>query len=939
MKPAARVALLVVAMLLAPTGLAEERRDSETIGDALNNRAIEVQPNTSIPDAERRARESYRILLQSPGVRPELAAEALRRLGDLEGEAGEATEIEGGADRLSGAAYTEAVSLYKHLLEQHPDFERADRVLYQLARAYESGGDAQQALATLDQLSQRYPNMALADEVLFRRGEILFSMARYHEAERDYSGVVAVGDSSDFYEQALYKRGWSQLKQGRYEEDLQSFLRLLDVWMGGVPAAQVDDYLAGLSRPERELVGDSLRAMSLSLSFLGGRNTLRDLLAQHGQPTYGHLVYLGLSDLYLEQERYSDAADVLVAYVEANPVHARAPYLYREAIAALEKGGFPSLVIKARATYVKNFSFDQPYWQVHSREASEPVVAYLKESVWLVAQNHHALSQDPKTPNRPAESAAAAELYRRYVSDFPQDARAPEAGFLLAEVLYESGDFGAAALAYEATAYNYPAHARSAESAYAGLLAYQKRAEQLQGDAKREWQRRQFAAGLRFVEAYPSHPNGVLVLANVAEGLFALGQLSDAIQAAEKVTAQPNAAAEQRRVAWRVIGHASFDRQDYARAEAAYLEVRRLDEAAGKRDAELSERIAASIYRQGEQARAANRPLEAAAAFKRVGEMVPDASILATAQYDAAQAYLAAGATAEAIPVLQQFRSQYPQSPLAERATASLALAYEKSNDPKAAAVEFERIAEQSRGDPVIRREALTKAANLYIQSKDDAAAARNLKRFVSDYPDSFAESIEAQHKLIEIAERGGDRAAKLEWSKQLVAYDAAGSQRTDRSRYLAAKASLTLAEPARDAFRAAVLKAPLKKSLAEKRRKMEEALTAYGKSAEYGVSEAITASTFEIADLYHGLAKSLYASQRPSNLDADALEQYDLLLEEQAFPLEEKAIEIHEANVRRASEGVYDDAVRKSYSALAELLPARYAKTELEEPYVEAIR
>jgi Flp pilus assembly protein TadD len=53
-------------------------------------------------------------------------------------------------------------------------------------------------------------------------------------------------------------------------------------------------------------------------------------------------------------------------------------------------------------------------------------------------------------------------------------------------------------------------------------------------------------------------------------------------------------------------------------------------------------------------------------------------------------------------------------------------------------------------------------------------------------------------------------------------------------------------------------------------------------------------------------------------------------LLEEQAFPFEEQAISTHEINTKRAREGVYDDGVKKSYAALAELKPGRYAKTEV---------
>jgi len=74
----------------------------------------------------------------------------------------------------------------------------------------------------------------------------------------------------------------------------------------------------------------------------------------------------------------------------------------------------------------------------------------------------------------------------------------------------------------------------------------------------------------------------------------------------------------------------------------------------------------------------------------------------------------------------------------------------------------------------------------------------------------------------------------------------AAGASRTDRSRALAAKATLTLAIPVRDEFVRIKLVAPLKKSLAEKRKAMEAALKAYEAAADYQVADVTTAATFD---------------------------------------------------------------------------------------------
>jgi hypothetical protein len=62
------------------------------------------------------------------------------------------------------------------------------------------------------------------------------------------------------------------------------------------------------------------------------------------------------------------------------------------------------------------------------------------------------------------------------------------------------------------------------------------------------------------------------------------------------------------------------------------------------------------------------------------------------------------------------------------------------------------------------------------------------------------------------------------------------------------------------------------------------------------------------------------------------------LLLEEQAFPFEEKAIDIHETNANRAYEGVYDEWVQKSFNALKKLQPIRYAKNERSELFSQVI-
>jgi hypothetical protein len=86
---------------------------------------------------------------------------------------------------------------------------------------------------------------------------------------------------------------------------------------------------------------------------------------------------------------------------------------------------------------------------------------------------------------------------------------------------------------------------------------------------------------------------------------------------------------------------------------------------------------------------------------------------------------------------------------------------------------------------------------------------------------------------------------------------------------------------------------------------------------------------------VYESFAKALMESDRPGDLDELALQQYELLLEEQVFPFEEQAIDLYITNTDRAAKGVYDEWVQKSFEKLAGLMPARYAKSERSENVV----
>ena len=138
------------------------------IGD-LKSRPVELRTAEPAAAGSQRARERYQEFLDQNRGDAQQRAEAMRRLGDLKLEAGEAARIEKDLAQGSPLDTTDAIVLFSKLYQAYPDYPRNDSVLYQLARAYEADQQMDRALATLDLLVRKYPNSSHIDEAQFRR--------------------------------------------------------------------------------------------------------------------------------------------------------------------------------------------------------------------------------------------------------------------------------------------------------------------------------------------------------------------------------------------------------------------------------------------------------------------------------------------------------------------------------------------------------------------------------------------------------------------------------------------------------------------------------------------------------------------------------------------------------------------------------------------------
>jgi TolA-binding protein len=277
-----------------------------------------------------------------------------RRLASLEMIHSEQCQFEDAEARCN---FDRAIQLFQALLAADPARSGNDRLLYQIAKAYDLDGRVEQSGAALDRLVHEYPNSEYTIEARFRLGEMRFGQQQYSLAEQEYQAVIAAGEGSAHFDNAVYMHGWSLFKQSRYQASLASFTRVLDRTMPD------SGDIEHLPRAELEMTQDTLRVMSLAFSYLDGADSIRQCYANRGaRPSYSYYLYDSLARLYLEKQRYRDSAETYAAYAQLYPDSDSALEFSVLLIGVYQAGSFPSEILPAKEAFVRRYGIHSSYW-------------------------------------------------------------------------------------------------------------------------------------------------------------------------------------------------------------------------------------------------------------------------------------------------------------------------------------------------------------------------------------------------------------------------------------------------------------------------------------------------------------------------------------------------------------------------------------------------
>jgi len=920
-------AMLIMLCLAMFTGCSVKQYEL-TVADVERSNRSKPKPVVTEGSVEERVDvdiyQAYTTYLQQSEKSDQFRSIAINRLADLELEANlkevenvsntllSDEEISANKEQLHKVKLERTMQLLETSLQDYPEYSSNDEVLYRLAMISSQLGQHVKSAEALNQLTHKYPSSRFYLEAQFRLAEDSFVVGDYEDAAQRYNAVIDSPDNMVFFEKAYFKRGWSKFKLHAYRSAVDDLM---------VAAAHRAATNGGVDEKDKHFSA-YFYAMALNFSYLEDTQLLADYFSKTRSSKFSYYIYKALSDIYLEQKRYSDVVAVLQQFVVRHPGSRYLPQIEFRVVTTWERSGFFDNFYAAADSFYLRYNPDASYWKRHKNRLISEIRPLLRDNILSIASYYHNQYQSTSAD----KSFELASLwYERYLAHYLENALEDNVHLAYADLLTEEEQYKKAIGHYEKVAYNNGAIADQ-RAAYATVVLAERLYSRNTGQHQVPWRIRYIKHALLFKRTYPTDIRSERVVLRAAEMAFNDEKYRQAINISSLLESVHSK--DVRFDVNQIKAESYFKLAKFAKSEATFLYLIRSLAAGDVRKKQLEDRLALTIYKQAEIERAAGNDAAARKKFERIAALAGESEIAPKGLYDAITLAMKGESWLEAIEYGGRFRSQYPQHERRDDVIKLLSVAYINAEQHANAAQILEEIYNIEQ-DHEVKMAALWQSAELYESLNDLPAAIRIYQRFVENYQEPFPQYMEALNKLTTMNDAMGDTQRGDLWSTKIRKADAAAEPlaKTDRTNHITALAMVRAAREKMAAFDKLKLRLPLNVHLKRKKEAMDWARTLYTSAYEYHSPEIMIESLYSIAEMYYGFSRAVLDSARPAGLNEDEMEQYEIGLEDLAFPVEEKAIEIYESSLAHTNQDIFNSWTQKSYQRLSKIFPARYAR------------
>src|SRR5438105_1465726 len=533
------------------------------------------QADTAFAETQRAARVSVRSdsgRAAAPAARPSPAAPP-----STTSAAG------GGGGGPIAPDYSAAITRYEELVNRYPNFEQIDAASYTLGTLYAAGQRWADATRMFERVSAM-PNSKFRSEAFFRLGDSRFELASRQRGEprragfasaaaADEQAVASTQAPSDIYFLALYKLGWSyynqanQANQAEYQKAVDVFSRLVDAY----------DQLTPEQQARLGLRGEAIEYMAVAFTQVGGAQAANRYFQGRGGAPYQLALMRRVAQTFRDQGNFPEAIQAYQMVLTQAPTDSSVLTAARE-IADI----YQNRLLERDSAQTSRLSLADLLGPGSAWAQANPQLAdsaaKLRESA--LRESGQYLLASAQTGNR-ARFGEAAQIYQRYLTDFPKSDSAQIVNRYLGESLFGAGDYARAGSEFAKAAFTYGNGNQelAQEAGRNAIIAFDSALVRNKGD--RGAQDSLFAVVDRFVAAFPQ--TDVAKKALIEKGRRASETKRwDAMEQAFRAYATTYPNDPYTPTAQRLIGDAMYRGGQYAQAQTQWEQAQQVATTTGQ---------------------------------------------------------------------------------------------------------------------------------------------------------------------------------------------------------------------------------------------------------------------------------------------------------------------------------------------------------------------
>ncbi len=333
---------------------------------------------------------------------------------------------------------TVALGWYRKVIQEFPDYERLDEVLYYIGKgALQQGRDNQdrnllkEAVQYLQRLVQNYPQSRLLPQGFLALGEYFFETDSLYYAKTNYEKIISGYPNAPMFNYALYKLGWVYFNLREFRKTIETFQKVVENI--GTATGQVsfrDQALNDLVKTWAEMDDSWREALDYFQTVLKGQDDeIWDKMET-------------LASLYVGFDKDREALELYNHFIETRPMNGKVPSWFARLIEVRRKANDFAETEKEMQRACAYFNPEGSWVKANSEntEAMDEALGMCEASLHELANYWHQAADKATEKKQDAMAAElyprAAKLYEDFLRLFPNSKRSYHNAFYLAEIKY-----------------------------------------------------------------------------------------------------------------------------------------------------------------------------------------------------------------------------------------------------------------------------------------------------------------------------------------------------------------------------------------------------------------------------------------------------------------------------------------------------------------------